>query len=163
MDAPRLLTRDAAGYHAAWRDVVVEEWTAPGTAEHMRARHGQTMAYLRALEGRKIVTVSVVHEAAAKPPSSELKDAIDEATKERTPHTKASAVVLLVPGFKAAVIRSIIAGVTMLTNAKMPTKTDGDVEAALRWAAQHLDGHGGRTPSADDLVAAYRAMQQLAR
>src|SRR6185503_15168057 len=86
--------------------------------------------------GRKVVTISVINPDAIRPVEGELRKAISETTQLAAPHIKAGAVCILATGFRAAVIRGIIAALTLLTGAPYPTKTCEDIETGLKFAAE---------------------------
>jgi hypothetical protein len=163
METPRVLIRDPAGYAGVWRDLHFDLWLQPGGARQIRERAAAQMAWLATLPPeRHVVSIAVVHGPAAKPLDAETRAALDQSVTETRPRVKASAVVLQAEGFKAVVVRSIIAALTLVNGSRTPMKTFDQVDGALAWAHPFLDDHGGRAPTLDEIAAAWGELQRQA-
>ena len=160
MEAARRIVHDEYGWAGVWRDVFVEAWTKAGTPAAIRDRFEARRAFGAELApGRKMVTVTIVHSAAAKPVDAETRAALQAGIDATDARMKGTAVVLLADGFKAVVIRSVIAALMLAVATKYPTKTFDGVDEALVWLTSLLDDDGGRAPTIDELRAAVRALQ----
>lgn len=158
MNAPQVILRDPGGFVGVWREVHFEKWSRRGTAAQIRARFEAQKQWIATLPAqRQIVTIAVVDGAAVAPLDRETRAAIDEGVAAMRPRVKASAVVLHADGFKAVVIRSILAAFT-LVGSRTQMKTFDDLGAALAWVGPVLDDDGGRAPTVDEAAAAWRAL-----
>ena len=135
-DEARILVADAGGFSAAFRNVHFDVWMTPGSAEQFRARYVVQHAWFKERGEGKSVTISVIHPAAVKPVEGELRKVINESTLANMKFIKAGAIVILATGFRAAVIRGVIAALTLLTGARYPTKTCDAVDDGLKFACE---------------------------
>lgn len=113
---------------------------------------------------RKVITVAVVSDKATKPISDEQRAVIDENVKASIGRVKAAAIVIMATGFKAVIIRSVIAALTLLSGARYPSKTFDSVEAMAAWVPTLLDVDGaiGRAPNAAEVKQAYDELARMA-
>jgi len=80
-----------------------------------------------------------VIEPSSKPPDEELRRASTEMIASHGEHLKCTAVVVQGEGFKAAITRSVLSGMTLLFSRKVETKFCSNTPAALKWMRAHLD------------------------
>ena len=159
MEAPRLHVKDAAGFSGVWREVHFEEWTSPGSSAQMRIRLEKRRAFLEELPAhRKVITISIVRDDAIKPLDKDQRSTVDEGVAQVAPRAKCGAVVIDSSGFKAVIIRSIIAALTLVQGSKYPTKTFDNLDAMFAWIAPMLES----TATAEELSAAYRELVEVA-
>ena len=135
----RILLTDACGFVGAYADVILTVWTTPGTVDVLRARHTVEHDFLQRRRERKGVTISIIQPAAVKPVEGELRKLINESTVANAPFIKAGAIVILATGFRAAVIRGIIATLTLLTGAPYPVKTCDNIDDGLKFACEQCN------------------------
>lgn len=155
--------KDAAGFSGVWREVHFEEWTNPGSAAQLRARHAKRQGFLAELPAeRRIVTIAIVREEATTPLNDEQRAAVGEGVAQVGARAKAAAVMIGARGFKAVIIRSIIAALTLVQRSRCPTRSFDDLEATFAWVAPMLDPADGNPITVAELAAAYRALLELA-
>lgn len=160
---PRLIVKDAAGYGGIWREVHFDVWQSPGSAAQIRGRYeGQRVLMKELPPHKKLITVAVVSDEATKPLDDERRAVIDEGVKASVGRVKGAAVVIMATGFKAVIIRSVIAALTLLSGARYPSRTFDSVEAMCLWVATLLDANEATAPTADDVKRAYDEQARLA-
>jgi hypothetical protein len=162
---PRLIVKDSAGYGGIWNEVHFDVWKSPGSAAEIRARYECQRILMKELPPeRKLITVAVVTDEATKPLDDERRAVIDEGVKASMGRVKGAAIVIMASGFKAVIIRSVIAALTLLSGANYPSKTFDAVDAMFVWVATLLDVDGaiGRRPSAEELKQAYEELARMA-
>jgi hypothetical protein len=158
-DGARVLAHDTSGFSGGWRDAYFDEWRDKGSLEQMQARWAAQRAFVASLPATtKIVTISIVHDAAIKPLEGEQRKGVQDNVDELAPRVKAATVVVLAGGFKSAFVRGIIATLTLVSRATYQSKTADALEPAFEWVAPRMDG--GVTPAA--LMAAYRDIERAA-
>lgn len=164
----RLIIADAAGFSGVWREVHFDVWKTPGTAEQIRRRFAGQMQLLSDVgPDRKIVTVAVVSDEATRRLEGDSRAAVDEGVRLTDGRVKASAVVIEARGFKAVIIRSVLAALTLMQKTTHPTKSFDDVEGMFGWVAGFLDrgetnDASGRALSAVDVRAAFTELEAAA-
>jgi hypothetical protein len=159
-----VLSRDECGFFAASLEggpLLVDVCTTAGTPAAMRARHARKLAWLDANGRPTAATLVVLNDKSIKPLDAEMKAAVTDTTKELTPLTLCSAVVINADRFKAAAFRSIVAMLTLVVKTEAPLKTSSTVAEALAWIAEVLPTSARRTlPSLAQLEAAWAAIER---
>src|SRR5262249_34587794 len=126
---------------ATWRNFAVVIWRKDTTAEAV----GQWRTLLQ-----KIATTSdaicllTVVEPDARPPPSEVRDALAGVLGEFGKLIKFSAVAFEGTGFRAAMVRGVVTGLTLLARMPYPHKVFAGVEEAVRWMCSNAAGIGWR-------------------
>lgn len=92
----------------------------------------------------------------------EQRAAVGEGVAQVGARAKAAAVMIGARGFKAVIIRSIIAALTLVQRSRCPTRSFDDLEATFAWVAPMLDPADGNPITVAELAAAYRALLELA-
>jgi hypothetical protein len=157
-DEARLLIKDGAGFCGVWREVYLELWAQPASVEQIKRRFEAQRAFINGLNGKKIITVAVVDDAAIKQLEPEQRKLIDDGVKATTEIVKAGAIVIRATGFKAAFMRGILAALFLVTRATYATKVESDVEGGLRFILSHLDAPA----SIEDTIRAWTTLEKLA-
>jgi len=83
------------------------------------------------------VSIFVVIEEGIGLPEEAVRSAMAESMTKTAPLTKLIVGVLLGEGFRASVIRSIVASMQLLARRAAPMKTFGKYEEAIDWLAVH--------------------------
>jgi sorbitol-specific phosphotransferase system component IIBC len=134
-----LVHRDDYGWMGRCQEVAIEVWSGPGGPEVVRQRYALQREGAQALSPRQIIQLTVIHDAAIRPVDNETRKAIEEGVKSLSPFMKASVTVMPSSGLKAAIVRGIIASLTLVSGAKYPTKVVASLEEAFMFLAPFLD------------------------
>jgi hypothetical protein len=137
-----LVHRDQAGWVGRYREVSIEVWHEPGAINTMKLRQELQRKLIAEMQPKKIITFTVVHDNAIKPLDGDVRELLNKHIKECAPYVKAAATIIPATGLKAAIVRGIIASLTLLTGAKYPTTVSATEDEAYKWIAQHLDAGG---------------------
>jgi hypothetical protein len=160
MASPRAtIVRDDAVLRAAtWEGVFFEIWKGPATPAHFRDLASYQLAFAKTQRDGKIAHVTIVRLANVTGFEGEVRKAVEERSRLIEPKLRASAVVLLTPGFVASLVRGLITGVMLLTRFRVPTKVVGSQEEALQWIAPHLPPRDGRGVTVAELCEVCAAL-----
>lgn len=125
---------------AVWRDVVVILWKRETTLDGVAATGRGVKAALKGSpEGAALMTIV---EAGAAMPPAEARDALARQLAEHGEHIRCSAVVYEGAGFRAAAVRSVVTGLSLLAKQPFPHKVFATVNAASAWMAGLLPQGG---------------------
>lgn len=139
---------------ASWGDTFILLFhlntTVPGVMEIDRA-------ITRFSESRPngIGIITIVEEAAPMPPS-DARDALVKVLEGISRCVKVSAVAFEGTGFRAAAVRSVVAGLTMVARQSYPHKVFATVEEAMAWMAPQMPS----PTSSRDLIEAVREVRE---
>jgi hypothetical protein len=127
----RILRNQADFAIAVYRDVFVLVWRHDTTMEGCAAvRHDLfEMAQTRP---KGLALITIVEELAPMPPA-ESRQELAKILTDASDHIRASAVVFEGTGFRAAAVRSVVVGLTMLARQKFPHKVFGNLPDAASW------------------------------
>jgi hypothetical protein len=130
----------------ACRGVLVVVWTGHTTHDGVVASRRSILALGREHpEGVGLITI-VEHNAPM--PPGEVRDEVAKFLKESSDIIKASAVVFEGEGFRAAAVRSVVTGVSMLAKQAFPHRVFAHVDEAASWMGPKLPG----APKGEDLL-----------
>jgi hypothetical protein len=122
----------------SWGQLFVVVWKVNTTMEGVTAlRQGVTQLGKKNPQGIGLLTVV---EANAPMPSSEARDAIATFLREAGSFINASAVIFEGEGFRAAAVRSVVTGLTMLAKQPYPHKVFAGITEAAAWLAPKVAG-----------------------
>lgn len=105
-----------------------------------------------------IGTVTIVEETAPMPPS-DARAALAKALDDHSERVRVSAVAYEGTGFRAAAVRSVVAGLTMVARQPYPHKVFATVEEAMVWMAPQLPS----PTSGQDLIDIVATLRQTIR
>jgi hypothetical protein len=142
-----------------WRDVSIEVWHAPGGAAHFRKLGQMQRAWVARAPNRQFATIAVCQPASIRGVDAESRAVLTENSKQMAEATKASVIVLLGDGFGAALVRSIVAGLSLVRRTATPTKIVSAEEDGFRWVAPLLEPDGGRAVTPAFLQTLYDAVR----
>src|SRR5688572_27233637 len=131
------VTRDFA--LASFRDCFMVIWRHETTLDGARALRRGCFGFAET-RPRGIALLTIVEEEAPMPPS-DARAEIATFLRDGSDRIKASGVVFEGSGFRAAAVRSVVVGLTMLARQKYPHKVFGN----LKEAAAFLDRELGDT------------------
>jgi hypothetical protein len=151
MPSVTLVRKDSAGWVGHFGDVFLQAYTVPAPVELVRERHQAERAFIDMMQPKRIITGTIVHEPAIVRPSDELRAATTEHSKSTVAVTRAGFLVILAPGFKAAMLRGIVASLMLFTGAGYPFKVAASEIEAFDWLGTHLD----KSMTKADLIRAY--------
>ncbi len=115
--------------------VFVVVWTNHTTLEGVAASRdglGQLAVHNPALGFLNIVDIK------APPPSAKVRSAMAAVLDDFAEHLSASAVVVEGEGIRAALVRSVVIGLTMLAKQPFPHQAFATSSAACKWLSEHL-------------------------
>jgi hypothetical protein len=157
-DQPDILYRDQQLCIATWRDVFLDVWLETGRAAQVRKMRTEHVAFLKRSD-RMVASCTVMHKMQGMTSvDEEVRKEAAIRLQEVRDRTSASLMVVLSTGFTATVIRSLIAGVTMLSRPKYPHKVASSVEEGFTWLSTTLAKGGASAPSRTELERAYQAV-----
>ena len=138
-EAPRIVLESAIVRVATWREVFVALWHTAGTATDVRAVHAQQRAFAQQIgQGERMISISIVSARAAVSIDAQMRQAVEEGTREFKERTKAAAIVIVAAGFGASAVRSLITALVLVNRPGYPTRVFDGEDAASRWAATLL-------------------------
>jgi hypothetical protein len=150
-DRPRIDLSTPIVVVGQWRNLVITEWRARGSAADVEATYALQRKCIRAVT-RKIVLLSVVPGVVIRPLDPETRKVIDDAVLEIHPHTAAAALVLPASGFGGAIVRSVLTSINFLRRFDFPNKILANVPVACAFIAPYIDG----APSPEHVEAVHR-------
>lgn len=136
---PTLLQRDTSGWIGHVGDVLLNTYKVPASLELMRQRHRIEVQFMERTKPKKYVVGTVVLAPAITNLSPELRDINIEHTKTTAPHTRAGTLVMIAPGFKAAMIRGFLGTLLLVTGAGFPFKVAATHDEGFEFLGPHLD------------------------
>lgn len=152
LERPQLERSTAVVVAGTWRNLHISEWRTRSTTEQLQAIYAAQAALARRCG--KVVTLSIVPGNVVQPIGAEMRAAIESASRDLQPITRAGALVLLAGGFGGAIIRSLLTSLNLIRRPQFPSKITATVEAACSFLAEHVDG----APSPADLLAVHREL-----
>lgn len=121
---------------ATWGDAFIIIFHGNTTVPGVRAIDEAVTAFTRA-RPNGIGIVTIVEETAPMPPS-DAREALVSALEAISGTVKVSAVAFEGTGFRAAAVRSVVAGLTMVARQAYPHKVFATVEEAMAWMAPQM-------------------------
>ena len=127
MTSAQLIHRDASGFIGSIDNVFLQHYAVAADIAAMKERHAREVAFMERHKERKYLVVTVVLEPAITRLESDVRELQTEHTRVTAPHTRAGALALIAPGFKAAIIRGLLGKILLVTGAGFPFKVTGEV------------------------------------
>ena len=124
-------TKDAV--FAAFREYFIVVWRTQTTVPLVRAM-GRNVERFAAQQDKSISMIVIVEEGCAMP-DGPTRDVMATDMKRHETFTKHMALVYEGTGFRAAALRSIVAGLHFVSRQRVSTKVLSSVEAAAEWLA----------------------------
>lgn len=125
---------------ASWRQLFVVIWRHDTNAEGLAALR-RTFAQFAATHSP--IGLLTIVEAKAPLPPAQVRSGLASFLTEQGAHIKRSAVVFEGEGFRAAAVRGVVTGLTMLARPPYPHKVFGSIDDACAWLAPGLVGVSG--------------------
>jgi|KBSMisStandDraft_5_1062788.scaffolds.fasta_scaffold557882_2 hypothetical protein len=145
-----LVSKDADYALAHWQQVFAVFWRRETTVEGARDL-ARSCAAFAATQPRGIGLLTIV-ESGAPLPASSARNEIADFLASGSKFIKCSAVVFEGSGFRAAAVRSVVTGLTLMAKQAYPHKVCS-LEDAIAMFARILPEATGRALSADDFRA----------
>ncbi|AKF08916.1 hypothetical protein [Sandaracinus amylolyticus] len=156
-EAPTIFHRDDVLCVAAWRDVMLELWSAEGTIEHFRVVRAVSRRIVDRAPGNRVCLVSSVQVPALKTVPQDVRSEMVARDRELAPNLVAAALVVSSKGFVASIVRSMLAGLQMTSATRAPSRVFDDELTAMAWLAPHVSSIGTRACTPGDLRNAIAA------
>jgi hypothetical protein len=138
---------------ATWNDVLISIWRSDVEPDDLKPAEEAQAALMEAHP--RYATLAVA-EAGALRMSSEARKEAARMTRLGQKACNAVAVVIGVEGFRGAAVRAAITAVNLISGARVPQRSFGQVDPAAAWLLERLQ----RTPSAlPELVAAVKRVR----
>lgn len=137
---------------ASWNDVFMVIWRVNTTVEGARALRRECLGFA-AKRPEGIALLTIVEEGAPMP-APESREVIARFLGDASESIRASAVIFEGDGFRAAAVRSVVIGLTMLARQKYPHKVFAAVEDGATWLERELREYFGGSFTADGLCNA---------
>ena len=131
---------------ATFRDLYIVIWRRNTTMASVRAVRRGALAFADQ-RPKGIALLTIIEEEAPMPPS-EPREALALFMRDAGDHIKASGVVFEGTGFRAAAVRSVVVGLTMLARQKYPHKVFAELEETTAWMERELAAVGLTQPFA---------------
>jgi len=142
---------------ACWNEIAAVVWRHETTVDAVRCLQS-AVADLSQAHPKGIGMLTVVAERAPLP-SSAARKALADLLSESSAFIRCSAVIMEGSGFRAAAVRSVVTGLTMMSKHNFPHRIC-DVEGAAQLYAQVLSGVTGRSLDADTLRTAINELRR---
>lgn len=156
-DGTPLLSVTADRAFGAWNNILVVIWrkeTTPLGVETL----GEYLQQLGAQYPQGIGLCAVVEESAP-PPSTAARKAMAK-IMGTADMLRGSVLIFDGTGFRAAIVRSFVAGLNMLTRFPFPHKVCASAQEAIPWLAEQVPGIDGAATDARALLEAIGAIRQ---
>ena len=142
---------------ASWNEIVAVVWRHERTLEAVR-QLDEAVAELARSHPKGIGMLTIVSEGAPLPPSAARK-AIADLLTASSAFIRCSVVIMEGTGFRAAAVRSVVTGLTMLAKHDFPHQIC-DVEGAVRMYADVLPRATGRALDPNAVRAAINVLRR---
>ncbi len=155
----RVHVLDANHCMATWHNFVIVIWRKDTTADavkQLRELFQKTSTMTQA------VCLLTIVEPNAPPPSSDVRDALAGVLGEFGKLIKFSAVAFEGSGFRAAMVRGVVTGLTMLARMPYPHKVFAGVDDSVRWLCGNATGIGWRDTPTDVIEAVAELRRRIA-
>ena len=135
---------------------VVVAWTGTPTVEHIATVDRVNRRQMREHpEGAAMFHLLVRGRPAI---SQEVVEATRRSLATVDAWRTATANVIFLEGFAGVAVRSFLNTINLLARAKRPVRTFEDLDGAVRWMYERLDGHPSRSWREDALLDALREL-----
>jgi hypothetical protein len=121
---------------ATFRDLYIVIWHRNTTMTGAQAVRRGCFAFAES-RPKGVALLTIVEEEAPMP-ASEPRESLATFMRDASDHIKASAVVFEGTGFRAAAVRSVVVGLTMLARQKYPHKVFSGLIEATAWMEREL-------------------------
>ena len=128
-----IMTLDADHLAGGWRDVFALIWRGPTTLRAIESVGVDFDCFAAERTGRYAIVVII--EARAPVPDGTVRSAMASILREHERRIAASAVAMEGTGFRAAAVRSVLAGMAMLVRPCYPHRVFGTVHDSADWLA----------------------------
>lgn len=142
---------------ASYRDCFICIWRHETTMEGTGAVRRETLGFGET-RPKGIALLTIVEEGAPMPPT-EARQSLAHFMRDASDHIKVSGVVFEGTGFRAAAVRSVVVGLTMLARQKYPHKVFGNLSETAEWMAAELGGRLENSFSAHELEQAVNELR----
>lgn len=136
MDTPEILSSNPDQSLATWRDTFVLIYHVNTTKAGVDLLDQKCEAFAKT-RPNGIALITIVEENAPMPPS-EARDALAAFLGRQSASIKVSAVVYEGSGFRAAAVRSVVAGLTLMARQTYPHKVFATAEEGITWMAPQM-------------------------
>jgi hypothetical protein len=161
-ESPTIAYEDPFCMVATWRAVVMPVMgrsllPAASAKQQVRAltEHGKRIG-----QGKVAEITIICHDAPL--PEAETRAVLDGAVPLVSPYYGCVSAVYEGTGFKGAFVRGMLTSFQMLSRTKYPQSVFSTIEEAARWTYQYVPALGMEVSEANELVAAVRAVRELA-
>ena len=158
LTSPSVLLYDEDFCTGTWRELFVVIWRHETTAKGIDACR-QGLLDVRASHPDGCAVLSIIEPNAPMPPA-DVRDSLSRTLSEFGDLIKASGVVFEGGGFRAAAVRSVVTGISLVAKQPFPHKVFATVTAASSWVAPSMPGGAAGPKELTDAVSAIR--RQLA-
>ncbi len=136
MATAEILHSDPDQSLATWNDILVLIWHVNTTKQGVDRLDSTCSAFAKT-RPNGVALVTIVEENAPMPPA-EARDAMATFLGRQSAVVKASAVIYEGSGFRAAAVRSVVAGLTLMARQTYPHKVFATVDEGITWLAPLL-------------------------
>lgn len=152
---PTIHFKDDTVAIASWRDLFIESWWNEGSVDHLKRVRREHNAFFAKHRPTKTAQVAIVHKLGV---NFDGRHELTERYQEMVENLSAGVVIVPSIGFAGSIIRSIIAGLTMIRKPPYPWKLSESASDAGAFLSQHLK----RDPSESSALLAQKAATVLA-
>jgi len=139
-------------------NVVLYAWRRETTPRSLRVAQA-SLELAREAGGGKLFLAGVAEETAVVP-GSELRAEISRLINRNAGALVASAFAFEGKGFRAAAIRSVGIGVSLLSRGAVPHRVFGTTTAGVEWAVEKMREAGAACPEPGQIVRAFAALRR---
>jgi hypothetical protein len=144
---------------ATWRSFVIVIWRKDTTADAVKQLRDLLQKTSTTTQAVCLLTIV---EPNAPPPSSDVRDALAGVLGEFGKLIKYSAVAFEGSGFRAAMVRGVVTGLTMLARMPYPHKVFAGVEESARWLCGNASAVGFRETANEVIDAVAELRRRIA-
>jgi hypothetical protein len=132
-----LVKCDANHFVGTWRDVFVTIWRREVTVASVLFIQHRVRAFARRCSTRRCATLTIVEEGAPMP-SSEARTALSNMFRFNAEEILCSSVAMEGNGFRAAAVRAVADGLSLVARQPFPHKTFATIDQATLWLGSQM-------------------------
>jgi hypothetical protein len=145
-----------------WRNVVMLGMGTSPTAETIDRMNAE-VHHLREQGARSTALIHLVRPLQRKPPppDAETREAYLRMMRDKDTPVRCSAIIMTDSGFTAALARSVLTGLMLVTRPMYSTKVFSSEQEACEWICNELDPVDASCGSTEDLLGAVRELAAI--
>jgi len=161
-ELPRIVYDDAFCMVATWRSIVMPVMGAGKLPASSAKRQVAALeAHGKSLGLGKMGEITLIAASAALP-EADTRAVLDGGVPIVSPYYGCVSAVFEGTGFKAALVRGILASFQLMSRTKFPQKVFSNVDDAAKWIYPHITALGMVANSAQDIIDTVHTVREIA-